>query len=221
MEADRIWGREAAQAGESFVKPDMLGRWRVGNEQATVVDDPTIPGSLGFYLYDDEGVPARPKYIYFRGVLWEPLHTRFTAYIFGGSSNASARSMDYASEPLPRMSNTYLAPGDHDFDELIEDIRFGLYVRSYMEWNIDDIRWGQRYVGLEAYIIRNGELAEPVRNPVLEFTAREFYSSIVAKERKVEMYAGICGKGEPPQGVLVWFGGPSVRLKKMRVGVMR
>ncbi|RLG84947.1 MAG: TldD/PmbA family protein, partial [Thermoprotei archaeon] len=152
MEADRVWGREAAQAGESFVKPDMVGTWRVGNEHATVIDDPTIPGSLGFYLYDDEGVPARPRYIYNRGVLNEMLHTRVTARIYGVKSNAAARSMDYASEPIPRMANTYLEPGDYRFEELIEDVRLGIYVRSYMEWNIDDVRWGQRYVGLEAYM---------------------------------------------------------------------
>jgi len=220
MEADRVWGREAAQAGESFVKPDMVGTWRVGNEHATVIDDPTIPGSLGFYLYDDEGVPARPRYIYNRGVLNEMLHTRVTARIYGVKSNAAARSMDYASEPIPRMANTYLEPGDYRFEELIEDVRLGIYVRSYMEWNIDDIRWGQRYVGLEAYMIRNGELAEPVRNPVLEFTTKSFYSSIVAKGRDLVMYAGLCGKGEPPQGVPVWFGGPDVRLRRMRVGVV-
>jgi len=62
-EADRILGREAAQAGKSFIKPDMRGQ-RIGSEVATVIDDPTIPGSNGFYLYDDEGVPARPRYLY-------------------------------------------------------------------------------------------------------------------------------------------------------------
>jgi TldD protein len=59
-EADRILGREAAQAGMSFIKPGMLGQ-RIGSEHATVIDDPTIPGSYGFYLYDDEGVPARAR----------------------------------------------------------------------------------------------------------------------------------------------------------------
>ncbi len=219
MEADRIWGREAAQAGESFVKPHMIGRERIGNEHATVIDDPTIPGSFGFYLYDDEGVPARARHIYLKGVLNEPLHNRWTAYIFGTKSNAAARAMNYASEPIPRMANTYLEPGDMSFEELIEDIELGVYIKSYMEWNIDDIRWGQRYVGLEAYMIRKGELAEPVRNPVLELTTKAFYSSIVAKGRELRFYPGMCGKGEPAQGVPVWFGGPDVRLSKIRLGV--
>ena len=220
MEADRIWGREAAQAGESYVKPEMVKRERIGNEHATVIDDPTIPRSNGFYLYDDEGVPARPRYIYLNGIINELLHNRWTAKIFGISSNGAARAMNYASEPIPRMSNTYLTPGDMSFEELIEDINYGIYIKSYMEWNIDDIRWGQRYVGLEAYTIRKGELAEPVRNPVLELTTRAFYSSIVAKSKNLKFYPGMCGKGEPHQGVPVWFGGPEVRLSKMRLGVI-
>ncbi|RLG77771.1 MAG: TldD/PmbA family protein [Thermoprotei archaeon] len=219
MEADRIWGREAAQAGESYVKPEMIGRERIGNENATVIDDPTIPGSYGFYLYDDEGVPARPRYIYYKGLINEPLHNRWSAAVFNTRSNAAARAMDFTSEPLVRMANTYLEPGDCTFEELIEDIELGVYVKSYMEWNIDDIRWGQRYVGLESYVIRKGELAEPVLYPALEFTTKSFYSSIVAKGKELRFYTGTCGKGEPAQGVPVWFGGPDVRLSKMRVGV--
>ena len=219
MEADRIWGREAAQAGESYVKPEMIGRERIGNENATVVDDPTIPGSYGFYLYDEEAVPARPRYLYREGLLYEPLHNRWSAAVFGAKSNAAARAMNYKSEPIVRMANTYLTPGDYRFEELLEEAGNGVYIKSYMEWNIDDIRWGQRYVGLEAYMIRNGELAEPVLNPVVEFTTKWYYSSIKAKSRDLRFYAGICGKGEPAQGVPVWFGGPDVLLEPIRLGV--
>ncbi|MEM1595988.1 MAG: TldD/PmbA family protein [Desulfurococcaceae archaeon] len=221
MEADRILGREAAQAGESYVKPDMIGKFKVGNEHATVIEDPTIPGSYGFYLYDDECVRARPRYLYKEGTLHEPLHNRHTATLFGTNSNGASRAMDYASEPIIRMSNTYLAPGTLKFEELIEDIHLGIYVKSYMEWNIDDARWNQRYVGLESYIIRNGEIAEPVLNPVLEFTTGWFYSNIVNVDRNLEFYPGTCGKGEPSQGVPVWFGGPNTRLNKIKVGVLK
>ncbi|MEM4614658.1 MAG: TldD/PmbA family protein [Desulfurococcaceae archaeon] len=220
MEADRILGREAAQAGESYVKPDMIGSFRVGNQHATVIEDPTIPGSYGFYLYDDECVRARPRYLYKEGVIYEPLHNRHTAKIFKTQSNGAARAMTYASEPIIRMSNTYLAPGTMKFEELIEDIELGVYVKSYMEWNIDDARWNQRYVGLEAYLIKKGEIAEPVKNPVLEFTTGWFYSNIVGVDDDLKLYPGTCGKGEPSQGVPVWFGGPNVKLEKMRVGVI-
>ena len=217
-EADRILGREAAQAGKSFIKPGMIGE-KIGSEYATVIDDPTIPGSYGFYLYDDEGVPARPRYLYKEGVIYEHLHNRWTAKVYGVESNASARAMDYRSEPIVRMANTYLKPGNYRFEELIEDVKLGVYMKSYMEWNIDDERWSQRYVGLEAYLIENGELKGFVKNPVLEITTRSFYSRIDAVGRDLRFYAGTCGKGEPAQGVPVWFGGPDVRLRRIKLGV--
>ncbi len=219
MEADRILGREAAQAGESYVKPEMIGKFRVGNEYATVIEDPTIPGSSGFYLYDDEGVPARARYLYREGLLHEPLHNRHTAKLFGTLSNGAARAMDYSREPIPRMSNTYLKPGDMSFEELLEGVKLGVYMKSYMEWNIDDIRWNQRYVGLESYLIVDGEISRPVRNPVLELTTGDFYSKITGAGKQLRFYPGTCGKGEPSQGVPVWYGGPDVRLSKIRLGV--
>jgi len=219
LEADRVLGREAAQAGESYVKPDMVGRARIGGSYATVIDDPTIPGSSGFYLYDDEGVPARPKMLYREGVITELLHNRETASQMGVKSNGSSRSMDYASEPIVRMSNTYLAPGDMSFEELLEDIELGVYIKNNMEWNIDDTRWYHRYIGLEAFLIERGELTKPVRNPVLETTTGEFLSSIAGADRTLEFFPGTCGKGEPPQGVPVWMGGPNVKIPKIYLGV--
>ncbi|MCS7111552.1 MAG: TldD/PmbA family protein [Ignisphaera sp.] len=217
-EADRILGREAAQAGKSFIKPGMIGE-RIGNKHASVIDDPTIPNSYGFYLYDDEGVSARPRYLYREGIINEFLHNRATAQVFNVNSNAAARAMNYGSEPIVRMANTYLKPGDYSFDELLDDVKLGVYMKSFMEWNIDDERWSQRYVGLEAYLIENGEITKFVRNPVLEVTTRAFYSLIDAVGKNLRFYAGTCGKGEPMQGVPVWFGGPDVRLSKIRLGV--
>ncbi|HDH06788.1 MAG TPA: TldD/PmbA family protein [Thermoproteales archaeon] len=218
-EADRIWGREAAQAGKSFIKKGIIGE-RIGSKYSTVIDDPTIPGSSGFYLYDDEGVPARPRYLYKEGVINEHLHNRWTAYLWGVESNAAARSAGYYGEPIIRMANTYFKPGDYTFEELIEDIRYGVFIKSYMEWNIDDERWSQRYGGLEAYLIENGELKGFIRNPVLEITTKAFYSKVDGADKNLEFYPGTCGKGEPMQGVPVWFGGPNVRLRKVRLGVI-
>ena len=131
--------------------------------------------------------------------------------------NGSMRSMDYQSEPLIRMSNTFFEPSNMKLDELIRDVRSGIFLKSYMEWNIDDIRWGQRYVGLEAYEIRNGEVGNPVKYPVLESSTGEIYSSIDAVDDDLRFYAGMCGKGEPSQAVPVWMGGPNMRIRNIRV----
>jgi len=217
-EADRVLGREAAQGGESYIKPELLGT-RIGSEVVTVVDDPTIPGSFGYSPYDDEGVAGRERRLIEGGVLVELLHNRETAAELGVNSNGAARAAGYDREPIIRMANTYMKPGDHSFEELIEGVKDGVYIRTFQEWNIDDIRWNQRYVGVEAYRIVNGELGEPVRCPVLEVTTRGLFSSIDAVGKNVEFFAGYCGKGDPMQAIPVWMGGPHVRLRNVRLGV--
>jgi len=211
-ELDRIMGREAAQAGESFVKPEMLGE-RIGSEAVTVIEDPTIPNSWGFYLYDDEGVKARPRYLIREGIINEFLMNREYAAYLGMKSNAAARALNYNREPIVRMANTYLAPGDYSFEELIEDVKLGVYMVSFNEWNIDDRRYQQRYIGREAYLIENGEIKHPVRRPILEITTKGLWSSVDAVGKEVEFYPGTCGKGEPSQGVPVWMGGAHARLR--------
>ena len=213
-ELDRIMGREAAQAGESFVKPDILGE-RIGSEVVTVIEDPTIPNSWGFYLYDDEGVKARPRYLIREGIINEFLMNREYAAYLEMKSNASARAINYNREPIVRMANTYLAPGDYSFEELIEDVKLGVYMVSFNEWNIDDRRYQQRYIGREAYLIENGEIKHPVRRPILEITTKGLWSSVDAVGKEVEFYPGTCGKGEPGQGVPVWMGGAHARLREV------
>lgn len=213
-EADRIMGREAAQAGESFVTKDMIGT-KIGSSIVNVVDDPTTPNSYGFYLYDDEGVKARRKYLIKDGKINELLHNRETAFKMGLSSNGSARACDFDVEAIVRMSNTFMLPGDYTENEIIRDTKYGVYIKNFMEWNIDDLRFNQKYVGCEAYLIKNGEIKNPIRNPIIEITTPKLYSSIDALTKKVEFHAGECGKGEPMQSIPVWMGGPTIRLKNI------
>ena len=114
-EADRILGREGAQAGESFLKADKLGM-QIGSEEAFVSDDPTIPNSMGFYLYDDEGVRARKRKLIAAGKFTEFLQNRWTANYFKMKSNGSSRAVQFDREPLIRMSNTFIVPGDWTFE---------------------------------------------------------------------------------------------------------
>ena len=217
QEADRILGREAAQAGESYIKPDMIGQ-RIGTENVTIIDDPTLPNSYGFYLYDDEGVKAGPRTLIKEGVIAGFLHNRETAAELGVASNASSRSVAYNREPIIRMGNTYMKPGDHTREELIEDVKHGVYMKNFMEWNIDDRRYNQRYVGLEAYLIENGEITTPIRNPILEVTTPGLYGSVDAVGKEMEFAGATCGKGDPMQGAPVWTGGPPIRLRQIRLG---
>jgi TldD protein len=211
-EADRIMGREGAQAGESYLKPGSVGAV-VGTENVTLVDDPTIPNSYGFHLYDEEGVKTRRRTLIKRGVINEFLHSRETAHELGVESNGAMRASAYDREPIVRMSNTFILPGDYSLEELLKEVRNGVYIKSFTEWNIDDRRFNQRYVGLEAYSVENGEIGNPVLNPVLEITTTGLFSRVAAVGNDLEFFPGNCGKGDPMQGVPVWMGGPSVLIE--------
>jgi TldD protein len=219
MEADRILGREMSQAGRSFIfegGPFWVGS-RIGSDVVTIVDDPTIEHSYGYYAYDDEGVKARRRYLYRNGMINEFLHNRETAARLGARSNGSSRSINYDREAIVRMANTFVLPGDMQDEELIEDVKYGIFMKSFTEWNIDDKRFNQRYVGREAYVIENGELKAPVARPVIETTTLKFWSTVDAVSRNVEFDAATCGKGDPPQGVPVFTGGPCIRLRGVHV----
>lgn len=216
-EADRILGREAAQAGETFLKPESIGL-RVGSKHVNIADDPTLKGSFGFYLYDDEGVRSRRRILIKEGVINEFLHNRETASVFGVESNGSSRAVAYNREPIIRMANTFFLPGDYSTEELFEDVKEGIYMKSFMEWNIDDRRFNQRYVGLEAYMIEGGEIKKPIMKPVLEITTIGLWSAVDAVGKDLSFQAAYCGKGDPMQAMPVWTGGPHVRLRKVRVG---
>ncbi len=217
FEADRILGREGAQAGESYLKADGY-RVKLGGPEAYVSDDPTIPNSMGYYLYDDEGVRARKRLLLEAGEVSELLLNRVTAAKFGLKSNASARAVRYSVEPLIRMANTYIEPGDWGPEELIRETKRGVYIKSFMEWNIDDKRLNQRYVGLEAFLIENGDVKATLNRPILEITTPKYWGSIDARARDLEHYAGMCGKGDPMQGAPVYFGAPHIRLKDVVLG---
>ena len=203
--------------GETYLTKEWLGK-RIGSDVVTVVDDPTIENSYGFYKYDDEGVKAQRRVLIKNGIINDFLHNRWTAEVFGMKSNGASRAGRFDREPIVRMSTTFMLPGDSSFEELLEDIKKGVFIKSYTEWNIDDKRWNAKYVGNEAYLIENGELKHLVRRPVLEITTQSFYSSVDALGKKVEFISGTCGKNEPMDPVPVWMGGPFARLRSIPIG---
>ena len=217
QEADRILGREGAQAGESYLKADSLGR-RIGSAEANVSDDPTLLHSNGFVPVDDEGVEGRKRFLIKEGVINEFLQNRATARELGLRSNGAARSVSFDREPIIRMSNTFVEPGDYSTDELIREVKRGVYFKTFTEWNIDDKRLNQRYVALEAYLIEKGEVRGLVKSPVLEITTPRLWGSVKARSKHMEFESATCGKGDPQQGAPVWTGGPETLLAGIKLG---
>lgn len=215
-EADRILGREASQAGASFMSQDLLGT-RVGSDEVTVVEDPTIEHSFGFYAYDEEGVKTRRRFLFKDGLINEYLHNRESAAAMGTTSNGAARSAGYNREAIVRMANTFLLPGDYTREELIEDVKKGIYMKSYTEWNIDDKRYNQKYIGRESYSIENGKITHIVKRPTLEITTPGFWKAVDARGKDLAFRAGNCGKSDPIQEMEVLYGGPTTRLRNVHM----
>ena len=214
-EADRVLGREASQAGKSFITPDAIGQ-KVGSPAVNVVDDPTVDHAIAFYRFDDEGVRARRRYLYKGGKINEFLQNRETAAATGTRSNGAARATNYDREAIVRMANTFVEPGDWDVDEMIEEVRHGVYMKTYFEWNIDDKRFNWKYVGREAYMIEDGEVKGPVRKTVVELTTPMVWGSVDACGKDLDlMEAGFCGKSDPGQGLDACLGGPTMRLRNV------
>lgn len=216
-EADRVMGREAAQAGETFIKEDMLNT-RIGSNAVNIYDDPTLEGSFGFYLYDDDGVKARRRHLIKNGIINEFLHNRSTAALMGAKSNGACRATGFDRESIVRMANTFVGEGDQTEQELIEGVKRGIFMKNFNEWNIDDKRLNAKYTGGEAYIIENGKICEPVYAPVIEISTPALWSSIDATGNNTEYHSGTCGKAEPMQAIPVWFGGPSMRIRNIQLG---
>ena len=217
QEADRILGREGAQAGESYLSKDSLGM-KVGSAEAYVSDDPTLEHSNGYCPVDDEGVLAKKRRLIVGGKITEFLQNRATSSLLGVRNNGCSRSSGFDREPIIRMSNTFVEPGDYaTTEELIKEVKDGIYLKSFTEWNIDDKRLNQRYTGLEAYRIKNGETTRLVRAPVLEITTPALWGSVKGRSRRLEFEAANCGKGDPMQGIPVWTGGPDTLLAGVRI----
>ncbi|MEM2816149.1 MAG: TldD/PmbA family protein [Candidatus Bathyarchaeia archaeon] len=192
---------------------DKIGK-KIASDQVTIYDDGTIEGAFGSFKYDDEGVPAQKTLLIKNGVIVGLMHNRETASKFKVKPTGNARAEDYRVEPIIRMRNTYMAPRDHTLEELLEDVHFGYYFKSFRggQANLD----GTFQVGIqEAYEIVNGEIGEPVRNASISGNTLGTLRKVDAVGKDFELWPGRCGKG---QTAFVCDGGPHIRVKEVIVG---
>jgi TldD protein len=224
-ELDRILGEEAAFAGTSWVKLDDFGTLRYGSEHVTVVSDATVPGSLGSFGWDDEGVPAAREDIVRDGILVGALSSRETAPLIGKPSSGAMRADGWNRIPLVRMTTVSLLPGTWDFDELVADTPGGLYLETNNSWSIDDKRLNFQFgceIGWE--IGADGTLGRMVRQPNYTGITPQFWGSCdaVCSEAHWQVWGlANCGKGEPMQVARVAHGAAPARFRNVQVGVGR
>jgi TldD protein len=193
--------------GESILK-DKLGK-KIASGMVSIYDDPTLENSYGFYFYDAEGVKGRKKPIMEKGILKQFLSSRESAAAMGTKSTGNARSQGYDYPPLVRMSNTYIEPGDHTFEELIEDIKTGIYLKGSKGGEVDTARGIFQFNAEEGVLIEGGELTNTVRDVSLSGSTLDVLQKIDGVGNDFEVHIGYCGK--EVQNVAVGDGGPHVR----------
>src|SRR5919201_1057089 len=204
LELDRMLGYEAAYAGTSWVRPQDLGALRYGADALNVTADATLPGALGSYGWDDEGVSAQRTPLVREGRLVGALSSRETAGALGlAASSGTMRADGFARQPLVRMPNVSLEPGaGGTLADLVSGVEDGLYLETNRSWSIDDRRLQFQFTTELAREIPGGELRGLRRHPVYAGITPRFWASLdavgSAGERRLHGLTN-CGKGEPGQ----------------------
>jgi len=208
-EADHVYENKRLQ--EIMV----LGR-RFGDKHLNIIDGAAVPGLRGSYKYDDEGVPATKTYLIREGVLESRLHSRETAAKMQEKTTGNARAINYSFPPIVRMTNTYIEPGTLSFEDIIADIKEGVYARDWYGGTTSLEMF--TFSAAEAYMIRNGKIAELIRPVVLSGNVFNTLNNIDAIGNDLEMnQGGGCGKrGQMP--LPVSNGSPHIRINRCLVG---
>jgi TldD protein len=222
IELDRILGWEAAFAGTSWLDPAQLGSMRYGSDLMNITADATLPGALGSFGYDDEGVPAQAVDIVRDGTWVGVLSGRDSAPLVGLTSGGMVRADGAGRLPMVRMTNVGLLPGDSSLAEMIAATEDGIYMDTNRSWSIDDKRLNFQFGCEIAWEIKDGELGQMLRNPTYTGIGPRFWASmdmVGGPDEWVFWGTANCGKGQPMQ--VGHTGHPSVpaRFTNVRVGV--
>jgi TldD protein len=222
IELDRVFGMEASYAGTSFLTLDKRGSFRYGSDHVTIVADATIPGALGTFGYDDEGVPAQRTTIVDRGVFKNYLTSRETAARLGQPSNGTMRADGWNRIPLIRMTNVNLEPGEWTFEDLLADTDRGIYLQTNRSWSIDDRRLNFQFGTEIAWKIEGGKLGAMLKNATYTGITPRFWASCDAVCREWGVWGTAnCGKGQPSQTAHVGHGAAAARFRDVQVGVLK
>ena len=215
IELDRVLGQELSYAGGSFLTTDRLGQFRYGSDQVNIVADATIPGGLGSFGYDDEGVPAQRVEIVRRGQFVGYLSSRESAARLAlAGSGAAMRAEGWEVPPLIRMTNVNLEPGEATLEELLRDVKHGYLLSTNKSWSIDDRRLNFQFTTELGREIVNGVLGAMVKNPLYTGITPQFWGRCTGvTNASTWRLWGVpnCAKGEPVQLMHVGHGAPYAR----------
>ncbi|HEY9245399.1 MAG TPA: TldD/PmbA family protein, partial [Candidatus Methanoperedens sp.] len=205
VEADHVLEGNSILAGK-------IGA-HIASPLITVYDDPSLH-EYGYYPFDDEGAGSKRTTLIENGVLKAFLHSRETAGKLGGVSRNS-RAQGY-SRPIIRMSNTFISPDGMDFEEMMDELGNGIYLKGSRGGQVNPGEGVFQFNAERGFIIKNGEITAPLRDVSLSGHTLMILNNVDAVGNDIEMNSGRCGKGG--QLVPVSDGAPHVLVRKAMVG---
>lgn len=222
LEMDRVLGVEESFSGTSYATVDKLGKLRIGSKLLNFYADLSTPFGLATCGYDDEGVKAHRTYLIKEGILTDYLSSREYAALIGHRSTGALFAARWPDLPIIRITNVSLEPGDMTIDELISEIKNGVFIQGISSWSIDDKRLNFRLSGEIGWEIKNGERTGKVfKRPSYSGNTIEFWNSLdgLASKKYWEIWGTPnCGKGEPGQTIGTAQGTSPGRFRKIKLG---
>jgi TldD protein len=191
---------------------------RVASELCTIVDDGTLPNRRGSLSIDDEGTLTQCNTLIEKGQLRGYMMDKRNAQLMGVASTGNGRRESYAHLPMPRMTNTYMLPGQSTPEEIIASVKHGLYAVNFSGGQVDITSGKFVFSTSEAYLIRDGKIDAPVKGAMLIGSGPDVLTkvSMVGNDLKLDEGVGTCGKDG--QSVPVGVGQPTLRVDALTVG---
>ncbi|MGD9265223.1 MAG: metalloprotease TldD [Lysobacterales bacterium] len=191
---------------------------KVAAEGVTVVDDGTLPARRGSLNVDDEGTPTGRTVLIENGVLVGYMQDKLNARLMGVEPTGNGRRESFTHLPMPRMTNTFMLPGEHDPGEIIASVDKGLYAVNFAGGQVDITSGKFVFSASEAYLIENGKVTRPVRGATLIGNGPEVMTrvSMVGNDLALDAGVGVCGKNG--QSVPVGVGQPTLKVDSLTVG---
>jgi TldD protein len=205
---------DLAQSGLS-VYSNRIGD-RIASSLVTVVDDATIAGRRGSFRFDDEGVDAEKTVLVDKGILKTFMYDRLTAMKDGARSTGNGRRESYKHRPIPRMTNTMIAPGNAEPGDILKGTPQGLFVKKMGGGQVNTVNGDFVFEVSEGYLIENGMLGEPVRGATLTGNGPQVLLSIDLVGSDLGFSIGTCGKDG--QGSPVSDAQPTLRIPEITIG---
>ncbi|CAD83368.1 TldD protein [Candidatus Blochmanniella floridana] len=191
---------------------------QVASDLCTIVDDATWVGSRGSLAIDDEGTPGQYNILIQNGILKGYMQDKLNAKLMGSSSTGNGRRASYADLPIPRMTNTYMLPGEFTPEEIINSVDFGIYATNFGGGQVDITSGKFVFSASEAFLIEKGHITKSIKGVTLIGSGIEVMQSIsmVGNDLKLDSGIGICVKNG--QHIPVNVGQPTIKLNKITVG---